>query len=485
MPGVSVTTATRSGPAAVDRAPGSTFFVAGLTERGRVDQAVLVRSLADFETTFGARVSYGFLHDAIRTFFAEGGTKAYVVRVVGPAATTGGVDLMDRSTTVAVATLRLTARGPGAWSGGVSATVADNATTGTFSITLTDGRVTESFTGLGTVADAVAAINARSTLVSATDLGSAGNDPRPAAGTTTLTAGNDDRAAVVAADYVTALDNRAPTTLGAGAVAVPGMPSSSVGAGLIAHARTNRRIALLAAASGATSTDAVNAAQALRGSQGSEGAGLFYPWVTIPDGTTTRTIPPEAFVAGARARAHETEGPWRAPGGEISVARFVSGVATELGRAAGDDLDALEVNAIRVIAGSPRLYGWRSLSADEANYALLTGRDVINDLVIDAERRLEQFVFRTIDARRRLLGEVEAEVIGMVEPIRLAGGLYELIGEDGEVIDPGYLVNTGAAVNTAETLARNEIHVEVGVRISPSGTLIRVLITKVGLTAAL
>lgn len=110
MPGVRV--AVGPAPATADLADpaGTTFFVVGQTERGpAVGDAVLVTSLARFEELFGGFVGYGSLFDAVAAYFAEGGARVQVARVVGPAATLGLRTLMDRAG-APVETLRIDAR---------------------------------------------------------------------------------------------------------------------------------------------------------------------------------------------------------------------------------------------------------------------------------------------------------------------------------------------------------------------------------------
>jgi hypothetical protein len=53
MPGVNVTTATRSGPTAVVTAPSGQFFVVGQAARGATDAPTLLTGFADFELYFG------------------------------------------------------------------------------------------------------------------------------------------------------------------------------------------------------------------------------------------------------------------------------------------------------------------------------------------------------------------------------------------------------------------------------------------------
>lgn len=488
MPGVVVETYTNPGPAELLRALGSSFFVAGLTERGDTTGVLTLRSLSDYTDQLGDRVSYGTLFDQVKAYFAEGGTRCYVARLVGDAATVGTLTLEDQAGTP-VDTLRIDAANAGAWSSRVKIAVAAGAVADTFTITvLYDDEPVEVFANLANPAAAVIAM-ATSSFVRATNLSSAtaAPDNNPAVlAATALSAGADDRASLVAADYVAALE-RFTREFGPGVIAIPGFDSSLVGAGLIAHARERNRLAALATTQTATPSQAEAAALAFVSTPGAEHAGLFYPWVKVDDGVgSTRSISPEGYVAGVRARAHVQAGPWRAPAGEIAIARSLAGLERGLTRAEGDDLNDGRVNAIRTIGGTLRLYGWRSLSVDTVNYRLLTGRDVMNEVAGLGERRLERFVFGTVDGRGHFQRQLEAEMTAILEPMRTAGGLYERTDpETGQSIDNGYTVDAGPGVNTPERLANDEVAVDVALRVSPAAELIRLRITKVAFTVAL
>jgi hypothetical protein len=316
-------------------------------------------------------------------------------------------------------------------------------------------------------------------LVSAT--ASPNNQPKVQAATP-LSAGTDDRASITATTMSAGLAVFG-SSLGTGAVAIPGYPSSLVGAALMAHAKMFRRLAIMAAAIGADDAAYTAAATALLSTDGEYG-GLFGPWVRVPlGGGASKLISPEGYVAAARARAHRMAGPWRAPAGELSKAEFVLGLERELTQAQGNALNSSAVSAIRTIAGSTRLYGWRSLSTDLDNYLLLVGRDVLNVLAYACEAALERYVFQTIDAKGQLYASVAGEIVGVVEPMRAAGGLYELI-VDGTQVDPGYSVDVGASVNTAAVLNANKVAAVLAVRVSPVGELIDLTIVKAGLTAS-
>jgi hypothetical protein len=483
MPGVNVLTQTRSGPAPATGPTSSRYMVAGLAERGSTTGPILLRSMADYDRLLGARVAYGYLYDDLKTFFEEGGAEALVARVVGAAATAGTLTLSDRAG-VPLPTLKLDAASPGAWSSRLKVQVAAGTVAGSYKIVVSyDDLPVHEWDNLVTPADAVVAATG-STWVKVTDLGSLTAAPQnqPAVqAATPLSAGADDRAAVVAANVSAALD-RIGEEWGAGAVACPGYTASQVGAAMLTHAKTFNRVALIGTAKTDTVAQAKTAAAALVNANNGEYGAVIYPWVLVPDGVQTRAIPPEGYAAACRARAHRQIGPWKAPAGEIAVAKYVSGPYVALSRAQGDDLNGANVSAIRTIQGTTRLYGWRSLSTDRANYSLLLSRDVINYLAGEAARLLEPYVFATIDGRGQLLGRVKSTIIGLVDPIRAAGGLFERFDENtGERVDPGYSVDVSN--NSVEQFDQSKISAVLAVRVSPVGELIELTIVKAGLSA--
>ncbi|WP_020393459.1 hypothetical protein, partial [Kribbella catacumbae] len=244
MPGVIVRTATRSGPTNPPSPESARYFVAGLAERGDTTGAILVRSMAEYEVRLGQRVAYGALYDDLRTFFEEGGSEAYVARVVGAAPTTGFLVLKDRAAGVPLDTLRVEASSPGAWSTDVSVEVAAGTAAGSYKLLVFyKGTFAEVFDNLVTPADAVGATK-NSIYIRALSLGSATAPPanQPAIlAKTALSAGDDKRGSVVAAGVTGALARFGPD-LGPGAVGIPGYPHDLVGAATIAHCKAHRRL---------------------------------------------------------------------------------------------------------------------------------------------------------------------------------------------------------------------------------------------------
>lgn len=484
MPGVVVRTETQPSLAAALRAQSSQFFIVGLTERGSTSKPVLVRGMADVTNLLGERVSYGAVYDQLKVFFDEGGLQAYVGRVVGPAATVGTLSLNDRDSGGAEPTLRVDAANPGSWSTQVKVQVADGSLTNTFRIIITlNDVVVEDKTNLATPAEAVDAFK-DSPYVRLTNLASTNTPPsnNPAVlVATALSAGSDDRASVTDTHYINTLA-LFTKDLGDGAVAIPSRTTTAIWTGINTHCIANNRIGLLSAAQGDSSSTLLSRNDEVD----SEYCGIFAPWITVPDGGTgTRIISPEGYVAAMRARAHDQVGPWRVPAGEIAVANTVVDVQTRFTETQANDLDAGRINIIRFIANTVRLYGWRSQSSNVAEYSLLKDRDLLNYLVVESEKRLEAFVFQTIDRKGHLLAAVNASLVGLVDPISQAGGLYPLFNQNGQQVDPGYKVDTSSAVNSETTLANNEVRARLLVRISPAGALVSLTIVKVGVLSGL
>jgi len=489
MPGVKVSTGSVAGPSSIQRAPSGTYFAAGLTERGPVGGAITARdgitSMAAFTALYGPRPSYGTAWDDIRTYFEEGGGRLYFARVVGPAATTGALasPLVDGAGTP-VSTMQVTARGPGAWSAGLAVEVVAGTIANTFTLRLRyQGVVVETYANLKSPQDAVARTQS-SPWVIVSDLGSVtaapGNNPAPLA-STALTAGTDDRASVTSAHYITALA-RFERSLGDGAVAVPGL-GDGVHAGLIAHAAGTNRVTILATARSTSKDDLID----LAASYDAPHAGLFAPWVLIPNGFGgTRAISPEGYIAGVRARAHESVGPWQAAAGTVARARFVAAPDQVFDRPTADDLDTGRVNVIVSWAGGTKNYGWRSLSSDSENWGLLTGQDTLNRVVTLLEEVLEDRVFGAIDARGQLLSAIAGDIEGQLAPLAAVNGLYAMIDPNsGQVIDPGYRITVNSTNNPPVSLAANQVLAEVAIRVSPSAATVRLTVSKAGVLAQL
>jgi len=484
MPGVTISTATRSGPIGNTIRPSSQAFFCGLADRGPTNKATLCASLLDFESVYGQYQSYSYLHPTVETFFEEGGSQCWISRVAGPSATTGFVTLTDGSND----TVTFTANGPGAWSSALSVSTAvgsvANSKTVTLSLSGTAIFVANDTTASDQIVSKFSASAIASYYVTVTDEGGGLVDTYSSE--QNLAAGDDDRSNVTSAHYVAGLTNF-NDAYGVGAVSCPESEVQAVYQGLLAHANTHNRIAIIHSAAAQTVAQAETLGITIRGNESNtEHGALYWPWINVPTSLVgvTRKIPPDGYVAAARARAHNGKGSHQPGAGTISIAKWVSSLETEANAASGNALDFDNVNCLRVIDGAVRVYGARSLSNDTANFRYITSQDTINGIVYDANKALEELVFSVIDGRGNIFAAVQARLVAILEPRRISGALYEAFDQIGKRIDMGYTVKCDTGLNPATQLADGLVKAKIGVRVSSVGDQINVDIVKSNLTTS-
>lgn len=487
MPGVTISTAVRTGATNQGGAPAATFFLLGTSERGIGSEAILVNSLEDFETKFGEHVTGSYSYYSMETFFEEGGINAYFGRVSAAAGIAATKAVL--SATAAGPGITFTAVGKGAWGNSLSFVVTNNTTT--FDLTVTyDGAEVFSGTGFSTLTECIASVNFSPTAqyYFTASLTATANATHLLVTTASTAPTNGADGTVAKSDFISAL-SLFTEDLGSGAVAAPGVATgSSDGAlydALRTHAFNNNRIALAGFASSATLGQSRTASTAYTGTTSHEYMAFYHPWVQIPTGTVTVDVPPEAYVAAVRARTHNSVGSWKAYAGLASEAKFISGLTQSVSRSDADLMDAERVNPLRFINGRVRIYGARSHSSVLEQFRFITARDTINYISVEINDRLEDLVFSTIDGRATLFADIINGCQSILEPIRIAGGFYEGFANDGRRIDYGYTVKCDASLNPVQQLAEGTVKVRIGVRISSVGDKIEVDLIKSSLTTAL
>lgn len=484
MPGVVISTSVRTGPSTATVRESSQLFLVGIAERGPSAEPVMVESLAEFEDMFGGYLSTSYLHPTVETFFEEGGTRVHIQRVVSASASVASAQLFGPSTTNPI---NLTANGAGAWSANVEYEV-ESVSEGKFRINLyyNDAKVYSTGT-VTSASQAVGRINlsaiARKYITAAVGL-----DPSaiPAAiARTAFAAGDDQAEELTTQDYIDALESF-NDALGTGAVACPEDSSDTMNAALVVHANQYSRIALLFSSEITTLAGVKTNALEIQGGEAAEHAAMYYPWVEVPTGTPgiTRFIPPIGYVAGKRAVAHNQTGPHLPAAGLLSVARFVVGVKTDINKTVGDDLDDNFVNAIRVIQNTIRIYGARSCSADTDNFRYITQQDVVNTVVTECYRSIEDVVFSSIDGRNTIFADIESRLFSILSVMRTIGALYPAFDANGRQIDDGYTVKCDTTLNPTSQLADGLVKAKVGVRVSSIGDKIEIDIVKSNLTSS-
>lgn len=460
---VGVITSTTTIAATARPAPAEArWFATGLADRGPVDRAVRIRSLAQFVATFGAAVNYAVLYAQVAAFFALDGFEVWIARVVGPAAVHATVSLEAGD-------LVVTAKDPGAFANGWTA--AYTAATKTLVIVTDDGTETYVGTDLASLLEACEA----SLKVTVT---SGGALPAGNVAATALATGADDRGSITATHMTDALD-LFDAELGRGAVSVPGWSAGDVGAALIAHAIVNGRIVIQGVDRADSLSDANTINDALAADDTDGVNGVFWPHLPTPSGAI---LSPEGVIAGHRAAVIRDHGPWWPPAGGSGALGYVTGVDQTATR---DEIDTAHdthgVNVVKLVAGIPTLYGWRSASTDVANYRYLSARDTINRIRQDVEAGLEPYVYAPLTVT--LVEQARGTVQGILKGLEAAGAFYPLVDDDGAVLDPGWTLAVSKSVDP--DAGAGYLDVEILVRVTPGAEAIRVSITKVPLGTAL
>jgi phage tail sheath protein FI len=474
-PGVSILQRSTPRPRSAPTDTG-VWYVTGLTDAGPTTPQLLT-SIADYERVYGSRVSYSILYDALDVFFREGGARAYVARVVGPAATAGSVNLLDVSSGISLVASSL---GPGAASANTSVGVRAGTGAGNFVLFVTVGG-TEVETSPDLVDTSAAVLWAQQSQYIRLALGASALDPAPAAAAP-LSAGTDDRTNITDTEWLGAL-NRLTEELGPGQVSAPGRTTGTAHAQLTAHARTHRRVAILDAPNVSSSSSLMAATSAARAESPRFGA-MFAPWVVVPGvvPSTTRVVPPSALVAGLLARNDSGGyGPSDPAAGDLGQSLY----AISLSQPAWDDttrtnLNTASVNVIRTMFGGARVYGWRTLvdPVGDPDWRNFGNARLYMGIAANAASIAEGFLFDKIDGQGRKIAEFGGALRGLLMTYYTLGDLY------GDTPDTAFYVDVGNQVNTPTTLANNELRAILNVKMSPFAEFVQIEIVKRALTEA-
>jgi uncharacterized protein len=337
----------------------------GWAPRGPTDSAMRISSYAEFERAYGGLDGRAdvFLGYAVKSFYDNGGTDAYILRIAHTDAATGTCSLGD---------LDIEASSPGDWSDDFSVRLTQSVADATrFTLDViqpaANNAVLESFADLSmTPTDrrfVQNVVNGRSTFM---DNLVATSATTPANGTQPFAGGDDGTVlAPTDANFTTPL----VASLGVGGivdqidlfniVCVPGL----VNDGAIAATATTisalqtmcrQRRAFLVVDSPPGETAANIATSGLANISGSDAnySALYYPWVRQADpqnAGSLRAFPPCGFVAGIYARTDAQRGVWKAPAGTDASLNGAAGFETTLSDAQNGNLNPIGINCLRTL----------------------------------------------------------------------------------------------------------------------------------------
>jgi Bacteriophage tail sheath protein len=346
----------------------------GWAPKGPVDRAMRITNFSDYERAYGGLHTDSPLSYGVRHFFANGGSDAYILRVVDTTPGTGA-----EAASVTVGDLTVTASSPGDWGETISFEI--SAVSGThfrLDVLGPGAAVLESYPNVtldpadprsvGNV------INGRSAYI-VTSVAAA--PATPAAGTSALANGRDGDALQPAdTAFQTAVEDL--FDIGAAAdridlfniICVPGLTdTTSALLGTLQRIAKERRAFLLVDSEDGETVDNLNTnglAAALTGPDADHSA-FYFPWVMAPDPMKANAItafPPSGFIAGILARTDAARGVWKAPAGTEAGISGAIGLALTMSDAENGQLNPKGINCLRtfpvygnVVWGARTLHG--------------------------------------------------------------------------------------------------------------------------------
>jgi phage tail sheath protein FI len=363
----------------------------GWARRGSTEKAVRIFSFADFAREYGELDTDSLLGYAVRHFFDNGGSDAYVIRI----AKLPGEGVTDAAVpaTASNGDLEITATSPGEWAHEYAVRITHR-TDGTgadaalindrFKLEVTlgaedDSPVVESFENLSNDPDdprfVDTAVSGRSRIITV-EAGAA----MPTDDTVELGDGDEGSdgavltpAGATAGDFETALealfaDGGIADTLDLfNIVCVPGETNATTIQTLVAKVARKRAFLVVDSPEEATFEEMSSAVAGYIGGDASYSA-IYYPWVRAPDPRkqgAVRAFPPCGYVAGIMARTDSRRGVWKAPAGTDAALVGIVGFDETINDSRNGVLNLKAVNCLRTLPVYGNVvWGSRTLEGD-------------------------------------------------------------------------------------------------------------------------
>lgn len=461
----------------------STGAFVGLAEKGDIGKAKLVTNWSQYVKEFGNFIPNGYLAYAVYSFFAEGGTKCYVVRASSDKAKSAHVTIKDSGVGgAAVNVLTVTARSEGKWGERVTVVIddpSDKPKDTYFKVTINykeqetfknefEGEVSEVFDNISS-ANIEDTINNVSSFI---NVHADATDKRPKNDSYPLADGVDG---IEDADFIGTADNKkglhafdeiddinivaVPDKYGDREVILAGLNYCSGRKdcffiadppyGIPPADSTNGGVKEFK--SGTTNTYKGNAFNSSYGA-------LYYPWLWISDPLTgkKRLVPPSGLVAGKYAYTDATRGVHKAPAG-ISEGYLGTAVGIEriVTRGEHDVLHPLGINVIRSFPTSGIcIWGASTLSAD-SEWKYVNVRRLLLYIEESIDEGSQWVVFEPNDPG--LWGKVIRNVTAFLLRVWRDGALF------GSTPEEAFYVKVDAENNPPEERDAGYLHIEVGV----------------------
>lgn len=427
----------------------------------------LVTSWTQYTSLYGSWGSDNTLATAVYLFFSNGGSRAYITRVVDSGAVSATRTFADRQGSPDD-TLTLRAANPGTWGNSISITIQNSVLDDHFDVIVyyggvASGNVVERFTDLNmTVTSAryaLSVINAGSAYIFASDAGSlaTGGTRNPATASLQPLASGQNGDPLTESDLVNAVTELDVVT-NALVLNVPGVTSATAVNALISYAESRDDVFVVLDAVNDTVTNQLVRAETYTASSL---AAVYYPNLTIPNPVSassgaTVTAYAGGAIVGQFMATDASRGVFKAPAGlENRIAGAVA--VPKLTNAELDSLNSAvaPVNAIRYIPGSGIVVmGSRTLKAGYVDRYVPVRRTLIY-LRKSLSDLTEFAVFEPNDAA--LWRRITNTLSGFLTDFWSQGGLR------GNLPSEAFYVKCDAETNPLAKVDNGEVNIEVGV----------------------
>ncbi len=464
----------------------STGAFVGATERGPVGKSGFVTSWKDFQKQYGGYIENSYLPYAVRGFFENGGTRAFISRAVhfenqgGTFVKSSAIATYEVKTTVQKEVNIGTVDAPqmelqdveevvgifdafsdGTWGNDVKIEIANGKEQGQVTITVyEDEQFVEKFENIP-LAELDETINASSTTIKYTAYNEELNLP---VGTISLVGGLDGLDGLTSTDYIgdEALQNglyafeNDPINI----VAIPGITDVATHIGLTTYVEKRKDCtAIIEAPYGMKPLEALEYAN-VTANIASARVAIFYSWIQVADPigvgkNPTKYIPPSGHVMGVYARTDNTRGVWKAPAGLDAVVRGAIGLEYNVNDAEQDMLNPDGINAIRAFDGEGIVIWGSRTRASLAEWKYI------------AVRRSADFVGQSILAGTRwavfepndqvLWGKITAVVSAFLRQYWRVGGLR------GTSESEAFFVECNSTTTTPDDIDVGKLYCNIGI----------------------
>jgi len=344
---------------------------AGWAPQGPTDSVRLVLSWADYYRQYGGLDARSLLGYAVAQFFTNGGTQAYIIRLVDNA--TAAAATTSLTLTPSSSSITITAKNQGQWATNYGILIKNQSGgTGRFRLQVvyapsgSTPAVVESFENLSIATPdpqgryALDVINGQSSFVKAAITGSPTAPPADVTTPQMLTGGIDGTVLAPSTSSGTpgAFENALiPTTPTSGIyfldhvdlfnlLCVPGEIVTTTLSKLEQYCGGRRAFLIADSDPGITDYTKLTGGPPFTGTN----AAFYFPWINAPDPLNqggTGPFPPCGFAAGIYARTDGSRGVWKAPAGTEASLTGVMGPSVPLNDAENGFLNPAAVNCIR------------------------------------------------------------------------------------------------------------------------------------------